>query len=290
MWRLIVVVALAGCGVAPVKSSDCAGCHVEVAQRFEGSRHATASQGPVFLAMRARATAQQQTFCDGCHTPGHGVTCLDCHGAVGNESTMNGLLRRGEVVGATTVSSRAPHQVEARPFLASSQLCGTCHEVHGPGAFQETPLTEWSDAGAVKTCAECHLGQHRFEVVLAGAVELSVRRIDAQHVEVSACSLVQGHAFPSGARFAHEAWVEIAADGVTQRFDLSDELDAVNPLEVKQVTVRALQPGELRRWLVPATGSVEAHARYRRYRPELLASLGLSEVDSPVIEVAQVRE
>jgi hypothetical protein len=119
---------------------------------------------------------------------------------------------------------------------------------------------------------------------------LSLRRVDAQRVEVSARSLVQGHAFPSGARFAHEAWVEVTADGVTQRFDLSDELDAVSPLEVTRVTVRALQPGEVRRWTVPATGGVEAHARYRRYRPSLLASLGLSGVDSPVLDVAQVRE
>lgn len=293
---LALVLTACGRALAPTEEA-CGSCHQTLAENFATSRHASAARGPVFVAMRAKVGAEHHASCDACHLAEHGVGCLTCHGAVGNEQTMNGLLRSAgdhPRIGASQGAPSAPHEVEARPFLASSELCGTCHEVQGPAAFQETPYREWSMAGEVRTCGTCHLADHRFglRALLTGAVKLGVTRVDAQTVQVQATSLVSGHNFPSGARFAHEAWVEVrGGDGSVLRLELSELLSGPNPFEAVRLANHSLAPTEVRAWVVPATAEpVVARVLYRRYRRELLEWLELDSQLGETVEVARAVE
>jgi hypothetical protein len=218
---------------------------------------------------------------------------MHCHGAVGNEAPQNGLLRRTRRIGTARVTKSAPHEVDTRAFVASSELCATCHEVHGPGQFHEMPFSEWRASGTTRTCADCHLDGHRFGVsaLLVGAVELALVEGAGGRRAVELRSLVEGHSFPSGARFVHDAWLEVrVGDAAVQRFELADVLDADNPLEATRTTVNALGPREVRRFVIDGAGRVDARVFYRRYRASLLRWLELTDLEVPVIEVARLVE
>lgn len=64
-------------------------------------------------------------------------------------------------------------------LLRSASLCGTCHEVTGPGVFQEPTTTEFRAASQDDAaCASCHFEGHAFRGLprLAEALRLEVSR------------------------------------------------------------------------------------------------------------------
>jgi hypothetical protein len=123
--------------------------------------------GELYTTLRDRSDPRTRAFCDSCHRPqvgtSEGLSCESCHSAVGNSATVNALLRWDR--SAPLASARADsvmtngHRTRFHGFLSSSELCGTCHEVQGPGAFRETPFTEWQRSPAAQTqttCVHCH--------------------------------------------------------------------------------------------------------------------------------------
>jgi len=166
---------LAGCAdgldhrSAGALAGECARCHEDQAKALAASRHAFASTSPVFIALRAEAIrergADMEGFCNGCHLPEPGITCVTCHAASGNRGTKNGLLivdLDGPVRGPFDhPDSAAPHDVRVSGFIESSDLCGTCHDVDGPPGFHERPFEHWTRSPAASRgviCQTCHMG------------------------------------------------------------------------------------------------------------------------------------
>ncbi len=261
-WALALSAwALGACGApppAPVPDSACAICHAVQSAAFAGSRHARATDSDLFRALRARATDPDRAFCDNCHAahdvPGErGVGCVTCHQATGDREVRNAALvldpsgpLRGPLGSPTSAHATAPGG-----YLTSADLCGTCHEVAGPGAFVETPYTEWyasPAAAAGISCVRCHmasapgdpdamrptgpaavgaplrsLSDHAFVgpddpragELLGRAAAVAVRVLSEDTagvaVEVTVTNRNAAHALPSGARFAREVWLEVSA-------------------------------------------------------------------------------
>jgi hypothetical protein len=347
----------AGVEEAPHDDAECATCHPTHSSAHATSAHARAGESELFRALVARADASARAFCDRCHAPrgasgARGVACVTCHTAIATRGVSNGRLIAGdgdEMLGGFDARPTSAHASRRSDFTRSPELCGTCHEVAGPGAFVETPYTEWasSPARAVGvTCVDCHmaddpgvsgarratgpaatdgppraLSDHRFVgpehpragELLRHAASLSLVEVSRDErslrVEVTVSNRNGGHALPSGARFAREVWIELAAvdaRGAThvvtggldargapssnddQRVDLGDRLrPRGHPsmlLDAAPSEVRAIPAGARRAWTfaVPAawegasTTSVTARLRYRRNAWALRASLGLA--------------
>jgi hypothetical protein len=159
-----------GCGGSSLpaagETGDCTACHVNEAAAFSLSRHSSAGDSAVFVALRARA-GSGANFCDLCHRPdsgnGHGLSCLSCHAAIGNRERQNGRLVQelgAPIQVGDDTGLNAPHQVQSSGFLRSADLCATCHDVNGPGAFHEQPFESWESSAAAQqglTCQACHL-------------------------------------------------------------------------------------------------------------------------------------
>ncbi len=241
---------------------SCGTCHETQHDAWSRSPHATSGASPVFTAMlpaveRAWGSAARDR-CVACHEPGHGgdagIGCVTCHAAVGNTAERDGLLRvelASPIAGPFDDPVATPaHATRAGGFLASSSLCGTCHEVRGPELFDEPTLGEHraSSFGAVGTgCATCHMpfvedgeaaretgvsryrrshglggvdpdwngedadGRARVVALLASAVELAVERSDeGRAVEVVLTNVGAGHAVPTGAAFLRDLYVDVA--------------------------------------------------------------------------------
>jgi len=252
----------------------------------------------------------------------------------------------------------AAHESRRAAFTRSAELCGACHEVAGPGALVETPYSEWSRSPAAAvgvTCADCHMAttpgtvaarpegpaatggparprsDHAFvgpehpragELLgRAAAIELAAHGRDAAAIDlaVTVVNRNAAHALPSGARFAREVWVEVAAvdargathvvtggldaDGAPARGDARIELgDAavargggVPVLDADGPTDRSVPAAGRRRWTVrvptawdgAATTSVTARLRYRRNAWALRAALGLAPDRAPPVDLAR---
>jgi nitrate/TMAO reductase-like tetraheme cytochrome c subunit len=274
--------ALSACGApppgAPRSNESCGSCHAAHGAPFATSAHARASESDLFRAMTARIDPATRSFCDRCHAPHEalgerGVGCVTCHTAIATRGVSNGRLVTGdaeEMLGGFDARATTAHTSRRSAFTRSAELCGTCHEVAGPGALVETPYTEWlaSPARAVGvTCADCHmsvtpgtsgtratgpaasggperpLSDHAFvgpehpragELLRrAASMELGVRGREGPwlHVEVTVVNRNAGHALPSGARFAREVWVElVAVDDGGVRHVLSGGLDAAGAI------------------------------------------------------------
>lgn len=265
--RAALAALLAACAPAPDAArtnADCAACHADHAARFATSSHARATESALFTALRARADGPTAAFCDRCHAPHEapgerGVGCVTCHQAAGARGLSNGQIVRGDSAvvygrGASTVRTIA-HDSRASGYVTGGELCGTCHEVDGPGALVETPFTEWSQGPAralAVTCIDCHMGRtpgraDGFDTAPATATSPARRRSDhgfvgpdhadapallgqsaamtldapvisAEGALVFALTIANrnpGHALPSGARFAREVWVEVTARDAT---------------------------------------------------------------------------
>lgn len=251
--------ACSGAPDAPRADAECATCHASHAAAYAGSPHARALESDLFRALRSRVDANTRAFCDRCHAPERGagergIACVACHTAIATRGVSNGRLVMGDgdvMLGGFDAVSTPAHASRRSDFTRSADLCGTCHEVAGPGALVETPYSEWASSparAADVTCVDCHmaadqgasdaaratgpaavggppraLSDHGFVgpdhpragELLRHAASIALvegaRDGDALRVEVTVTNRNAGHALPSGARFAREVWVELTA-------------------------------------------------------------------------------
>lgn len=176
--------------------ATCAGCHQQQYEQWASSMHAYASDDPLFLAMNARGQREANIgdFCVQCHAPMavrlgatrdgldldtlpaslKGVTCYFCHSVDGVEGTHNNPLHLaddGVMRGPfddpvpSTAHAAAYSELHDRDQLASSDLCGSCHDiVNDRGTHLERTFAEWqgsvfSQPAIGTTCGQCHMDQ-----------------------------------------------------------------------------------------------------------------------------------
>lgn len=323
-WAALLLAT--GCGGASLpgtRAADCGTCHAPQYEAWSTSQHAQSVSSPVFQAMLAPVEkawgAVAKARCVACHAPGHGgdeaIGCVSCHAAIGN---------RGEGNGALVVDLDAPlagpagdatpaHRTTQRAFLTSSALCGTCHEVHGPGLLEEPTLTEFraSSFAADDTCLACHGEDHRFvgidppwgapadvaaraaeasRELLARSLRLEVLRAESGLV-VRLTNDQTGHAVPTGITALRDVWVDVEvtdASGLRSERPRVLELGArltregvevALPTEATLIESRSLAPGAIREWQVqlPADAHLVATLRARAVRASALAALGLAD-------------
>lgn len=172
------LVCLAGCGASEgalplgAHADDCGACHSAIHAEWSASRHAASTTSPLFVALLPRVAeawgAVARDRCVVCHAPGHGgdegIGCVTCHAAVGNRGEQNGALvvdLDAPIAGPfADAEATLAHRTATRSFLDSSVLCGTCHEVRGPGLFDEPTLSEYrgsAQAASGTSCVDCHM-------------------------------------------------------------------------------------------------------------------------------------
>lgn len=320
---------LAGC-LAPSlplgsRAEDCGGCHLEQHAGWRSSRHAGSARSPVFGAMLAPVEQawgpEARARCVGCHSPGHGgdegIGCVTCHAAVGNREERNGALvvdLDAPLAGPRGAQSSA-HSTGTRSFLKSASLCGTCHEVHGPGLLSEPTLSEFraSSFAADDSCMNCHANNSSEGHGLTGIdppwgadPEEARRAAEASRALLERALVLEvlkgpaglvvrlenvntGHAVPTGVAALRDFWVDVELTDSGGRgaamervLELGAELTrdgavVALPTDATLITPRSLAPGESREWRAPAgTTAVVATLRARAFRPAALTALGLS--------------
>lgn len=304
------------CGAPPeeaARTERCATCHRDQAAGWASSRHGQSGTSPVFVALLPHVerawgpTARAR--CVACHNPGFvdepGIGCASCHLAIGNRGERDGaLVVKPEVPIATrAVPAHAPHATEPRAFFLSASLCGTCHEVHGPGLLEEPTLSEYraSPDAAADECVSCHFDGHRFtglepawgaspeeaEASTRASLALLQR---ALHLELDGATVTvrnvgAAHAVPTGMTAMRDVWVDVTvrdeAGVVTERrrvMELGAQLGgAVLFTDATAVTSRSLPARAHRSWTAPP-GSVVLRATLsaRAYRDDALEALGLA--------------
>lgn len=159
---------------------QCASCHEQHYDDWQGSMHAYATTDPIWQAMIAKGIEETQgeldQFCIQCHAPvaskndmtpvtladdglhkfdldrsnplvDDGVVCVTCHAIDKAEKTLNAgfTLQRQTYYGPTgNEAAQEAHPIEQSSLLVSSQMCGTCHNVVNPkGALLENTFSEW---------------------------------------------------------------------------------------------------------------------------------------------------
>lgn len=326
LTTLTAIAALSGCSQQgsglpfAANAESCGNCHSTEYAAWAESPHGTSGSSPVFEALLVEVEGawgkDARSACVDCHQPGHGgdvgIGCVSCHGATGNTGERDGRLRvdlerplmgpRGERNGA--------HETRSSGFLTSASLCGTCHEVTGPGLLDEPTLTEHraSDFAALGvSCAACHMpeGEHRFvgidpawgadprerqraeddaRALFRDAVNLRVE-VDGREVVISLTNVGAGHSVPTGAAFLRDVWVDLSFDEDAPRRVLSLSPDmrrsgAPTALitDADEVVSRSLEAGEARQTRTPApvgAATFTATLRLRAIRWETLDALGL---------------
>jgi hypothetical protein len=199
----------------------CKQCHSKHYDEWAGSMHAYAAEDPVFIAMNQRGVREGKVgkFCVNCHAPMavrtgatedgtnldalpaklKGVTCYFCHAVEDVGGTHDNPLllahdgvMRGEFRDPVpnTAHNSAYSALHDRDQLASSQLCGTCHDiVNQLDAHVERTFEEWSGTVFAKppggtTCSQCHMDQSEHLETAADAPGVFSRRLHS-------------HAFPA---------------------------------------------------------------------------------------------
>lgn len=207
----------------------CQNCHPEHYRQWSGSMHAYASDDPMFIAMNERL--QRETdgaaggMCVGCHAPLalrtgattdglgiadlprrlRGVTCFFCHSVDAVEGDHNNQLRLADD-GIMRGGHRNPVPTEAHgsmysPLqdsdeLASSGLCGTCHDVVLPnGLHLERTYKEWRASLFAKpgigalSCNRCHMpGYDGPAAEVAGSPERRIHQHQMPGIDVALSS------------------------------------------------------------------------------------------------------
>lgn len=113
----------------------CAGCHADITEQWQVSRHAMAFSSPIFQQNWEEIGSEFR--CLECHTTGYnpnantyaheGVTCEGCHGRF-----------------------QPDHPEERMPIVADAELCATCHK---------STTDEWKASQHGQTgiqCQSCH--------------------------------------------------------------------------------------------------------------------------------------
>ncbi|GEM_PF-1295665 len=189
-----------GCKPRPVEldfpsARQCKVCHPRQYEQWSRSMHAYAQHSPVMEAftrtLLERTSGTLGTFCTRCHTPlgtalgeegnlpnvyrsrlsMEGVTCVVCHRmkqrhykSSGRQHIQPGGLLTECIYGPFEDPTRVPgdHPSQGRPFIKTSEFCGTCHDVTLPlGVRLEEAFSEWRNSPAAKqgiTCQHCHMG------------------------------------------------------------------------------------------------------------------------------------
>ncbi|MFK7985259.1 MAG: multiheme c-type cytochrome [Sandaracinaceae bacterium] len=272
-WLPWLAIALVGCAsktgdaALPLGNdgASCGSCHETHYDEWAASSHATSARSPLLEAMLPDVEAAWGAFarqtCEGCHAPEHGddegIGCVSCHAAVGNQSPRDGQLRVDLTVplaGPLDDPAETPaHTSRPSGFLASPQLCGTCHELTGPNLVEEPTLTEHlasPQAAMGMGCMDCHMPEtapraltdegperatrsHRFvgfdppwgadrETAERHAAQTRQLLDDALDlsvtradggVEITVHNVGAGHAVPTGATFLRDLWVDVEHDG-----------------------------------------------------------------------------
>lgn len=344
MTRALLTVGLAlwSCGphagLQETRAEACGACHAQQYTEWSASRHAQSHSSPVLAALLPRVEAAWGTAararCVSCHTPSFGgdttVGCVTCHAAVGNRGELNGALVV-DVDAPLAVPPDggvgAPHATTPRGLLTSASLCGTCHEVHGPGLLLETTLTEFRASGADDTrCAACHLQGtgHRFvgvdpawgasPEVAATATRASLALLQqalsltAKGSTLSVKNVGASHAVPTGIALVRDVWVDVeltdeagAHVWLPRLVELGSRLtrDGVPvslATDADRIEPRGLAPGEARTVALARTegliGQVTAHATLhaRALAEGALTALALEARASevPTFDVAEV--
>lgn len=320
---------LLGCGGATglphgADAASCGTCHTSEHAAWSRSRHAQSLGSPVFNALLPRVEASwgraAKERCVSCHSPGHGgddtIGCVSCHGAVGNRGEANGALvvdLDAPLASMTRVVSNDAHTVRPRRLLGSAALCGTCHEVHGPGLFNEHTLTELRASPGEDSCITCHEAKsHRFagvdpawggSVTERAEADEQARALWAKSLELELRATPGGvevvlrnpgrHAVPTGVAMLRDVRVDLEVRGAL-RLDLPRVIDLrarvlrgeeVVPLvtDASRIEEGALLAGASRTftWSPPAGahGPLELRAvvRARAVRDEVLRALALEE-------------
>lgn len=323
-----LVLALAGCGAEGLPhgstSAACGSCHPTQHQAWQLSGHSRSTASPVFSALVPRVEAAwgkaAAARCVACHAPGHGgdetIGCVSCHAAIGNRGEQNGALvvnLDAPLASSKRVVLNDAHTVRPRALLGSASLCGTCHEVHGPGLFDERTLTELRASDGEDSCLGCHGGDgHRFAGVDPAWGGTADERADADEraralwakaleleLSTSATELrvtltnPGRHSVPTGVAILRDVWVDVevrADDGAVfverRALDLRATLHRGGvPValitDASAVDDGALAAGASRTftWTRPAgrLGPLEARAvlRARAVREEVVAALDL---------------
>jgi hypothetical protein len=178
----------------------CKECHEAQYDQWASSMHAYAGEDPIFIAMNARGQRDTGgalgTFCVQCHAPlavraglttdgqnlaslpasSKGVTCFFCHAVSGAGGADDDPLTLGtDGVMHAAIADPAPGAPHAGDYsllhdghvLASSQLCGSCHDVTNQhGVSIERTFAEWSQSeyshqlsanDNTRSCPSCHM-------------------------------------------------------------------------------------------------------------------------------------
>jgi hypothetical protein len=220
-------VLITGCSggqglTSPPDSASCGTCHPTQYAAWSESAHARSGRSDAFIErlpeVEATLGSDAVARCIGCHQPDHApehtIAYVSCHGSVGNIETRDRLLRVDLTVRLAGVlpgvGNTEAHGTLASTWLRSSELCGTCHEVTGPGPFVEPTFSEFQTspaAAAGKVCVDCH-DPHRLridEAFVAAAVTSTLVEGRLTVVNTGA-----GHSIPTGATFARDVWIEVA--------------------------------------------------------------------------------
>ncbi|MBW2461736.1 MAG: hypothetical protein JRH11_08820 [Deltaproteobacteria bacterium] len=339
---LVALVASTGCSQQQSAAllfgpgaESCGTCHEQEYRAWSTSPHATSGTSPVFEALLVEVEdawgAGARDACVDCHQPSHaglagemGIGCVSCHAATGNTGERDGRLRVDwglPLIGPTGQGSNGAHEIRTTGFLTSASLCGTCHEVTGPGLLDEPTLTEhratdFAEAGI--SCATCHMpeGEHRFvgldppwgageearqraaidaRALFQNAVSLEVARLGDDAV-ITLTNVGAGHSVPTGAAFLRDVWVDVSftdreGEGSAERlmsFGAEMTLNGASVgliTEADTVVSHSLAAGEARQaqMRIPTGAtSVTATLRLRAVRWQTLDALGLSSRRSEV--------
>ncbi len=261
--------------------SFCAECHVDIAAQHAQSMmsqsytHAWDEIEYFELALphsqKEPKVAGVREGCNGCHAPlaflagdippprpsegsraNEGVSCDLCHSIVGFEGEVpfnfNYIVDPSDVEqGVRGGTDNMGHDVQANPFLHTSEFCGTCHNEKDPwGLWVKATHLEWQESPQAKAgiiCQDCHMppaagnsapdmgGEDRADIrqhlfhgahdaaKLAGSVEV---RLHARQVEVKPGSEVvmvatvvnakAGHMIPTGSAEERVVWLHVEAE------------------------------------------------------------------------------
>ncbi len=262
------------------KDAVCAECHVDIARQHEQNlmsqsfTHAWDEVEYYQLALphaeRVAKVAGIKAGCNGCHAPlaflagdippkrpsegtraNEGVSCDLCHSITGFEGDVpfnfNFVVSPGETKQGVRTGTESPHhQINANPFLATAEFCGTCHNEKDPwGLWVKATHLEWQkspQAEAGITCLDCHMPkaagnsapeaggqdhtdvrQHLFHGAhdtgkLMGTAEVrihpSAREAKPGSNIVLTATVVNakaGHAIPSGSAEERVVWLDVTA-------------------------------------------------------------------------------
>lgn len=257
----------------PTSAAACVTCHADEHAAWSGSAHARSWTSPLFRASFARA--RMRAWCLNCHVPllaqqaalredrpepllAEGVTCAVCH------------LRGGKVLSARepSAAARRAHSIVREPALASSELCGGCHQFRAPrrdhfplrdaGDPMQDTLAEWKRSGETRTCASCHLQGHAFRgahdpSLVKEALRARLRTEGGAAVlELEAVAI--GHALPTGDPFRRlevQACADAGCAAPLRRWFIGQVFQETADSWARVGDLR-LFPGRPRRFALPA--------------------------------------